>query len=805
MKKNNLLILFIGLSLLSQAQTITIRDKSSREPLPDVVILDKNNMQVKTDIKGKAVVSSLQKEDSLFIYQFGYATQKVMIFEGNDASVDLTAKTVNLDEVIFSANRKAESKIDVPYQIAIIKQKDIEFSNPATSGDLLQNTGQVFLQKSQAGGGSPGLRGFEANKVLLVVDGVRMNNAIYRGGHLQDVMTIDPNMLERAEVLFGPSSTIYGSDALGGVMHFYTKNAQFSPDDKMLVKANSLLRFASAAQEKTGHLDFNLGWKRFASLTNITFSDFGDLMSGSTKLSGYTNTWDRNYYVKRFDNRDSMVKTNNNNLQTGTAYKQIDLMQRFMIKTGEHLTHNLNFQLSTSSFVPRYDRLAGDYSGGKLKFAENGYGPQNRLLAAYTLNFDKKTIVSDNIKVILAYQKINQERITRRFQNTNRKIQMEDVAVLSANIDIYKVLAEKHELRYGLEITNNNVNSVAKFKDINTNAELPADTRYADGGSKMSTTAIYLSHAWEVNKNFIITDGLRFTNTNLTCNFKDTTFYKFPFTKAQQKNQALTGNLGFTWKSEDDYKVSLLTSTGFRSPNVDDMSKVFESSGSTVIVPNPELKPEYTYNFELNLSKVVQGRYKFDLTGYYTNLTNALVIKDFKLNGNDSAMYNGTKSKVQATQNVDRAYIYGLNGGVQFDFNSNVSFKSVLNYTYGRYIDAKNDTVVPLDHIAPLFGQTSILYKGKSVDGEFFVRYNGKKATNDYSPSGEDNAAYSADKVLGYMPGWFTLNIRLGVNLTKALRLNLACENITDNRYRVFASGINAAGRNVIVSLRYKM
>jgi hemoglobin/transferrin/lactoferrin receptor protein len=804
----NYLLIFTAsfFSGLTFAQNIVVRDAASREPLENAIIQDKTNKQAKTNIRGIAVISSLLKGDSAFVFQLGYTTTKIWIgFDVKDISIDLSAKSVNLDEIVFSANRKAESKMDIPYQMEIIKQKDIEFSNPPTSGDLLQNTGQVFVQKSQAGGGSPSLRGFEANKVLLVIDGVRMNNAIYRGGHLQDVTTIDPNMLDRTEVVFGPSSTIYGSDALGGVMHFYTKNAQFSTDGKMLIKVNSMVRYASAAQEKTGHLDINLGGKKFASLTNVTFSDFGDVMSGATKLTGYTNTWDRNYYSERINNRDTMSLNANNNLQIGSAYKQIDLMQRFNIKTGKHLTHNLNFQYSTSSFIPRYDRLAGDYLGEKLKFAENGYGPQNRVLAAYTLNFEGKTSMSDNMKLILAYQKVNQERITRRFQNTNRKTQNEDVVVLSANLEAYKQIKEQHELRYGLEITSNDVKSTANFKDIVTTIETIADTRYADGGSKMATAAVYLSHSWEVNKNFIITDGLRFTNTTLTCNFKDTTFFKFPFKTAKQNNLALTGNLGFTWKSENDYKVSVLTSTGFRSPNVDDMSKVFESAGNVVIVPNPTLKPEYTYNFELNLSKVINGRYKFDIAAYYTTLTNVLVVKEFKLNGSDSAIYNGTKSKVLATQNVDKAYIYGLAGGAQFDFNSNVSFKSVLNYTYGRYSDSQNDTVVPLDHIAPLFGQTSIIYKAKNIDGEFFVRYNSKKTANDYSPSGEDNAVYSADKIKGYMPGWFTLNMRVGINLTKSLRLNVACENITDNRYRVFASGINAAGRNLIVSLRYKV
>lgn len=805
MQKSHLLLLFSALYINSFAQTITVRDWSSREPLQDVIIQDKNNTQVKTDIRGKANISSLLKGDSAFVYQFGYATKKIFISQNEDISVDLFAKSVNLDEIVLSANRTAESKMDVPYQMEIIKQKDIEFSNPATSGELLQNTGQVFIQKSQAGGGSPSMRGFEANKVLLVIDGVRMNNAIYRGGHLQDVMTIDPNMLERTEIVFGPSSTMYGSDALGGVMHFYTKNAQFSSDDKMLVKANAMVRYASAVQEKTGHLDFNLGWKKIASLTNITFSDFGDVMSGSTKLAGYSNSWDRKYFQDRINGRDTMSINANHNLQKSSGYTQIDFMQRFNLKTGEHLTHNLNLQHGSSSYLPRYDRMNGDYSSGKFRWAENEYGPQKRTLAAYTLNFDRKTFLTDNVKIILAYQKIDQDRYTRRWQKTARISQREDVTILSANVDANKVIKEKHELRYGLEFTANDVKSEADSTNIVSDSEGKAQTRYPDGGSNLNTFAVYLSHAWEVNKNFVITDGIRYTNTVLTSNFTDTTFFKFPFKTAKQNNQAVTGSLGFTWKLDNDYKVGLLANTGFRSPNVDDMTKVFESPAGFAIVPNPNLKPEYSYNFELSISKVIQGKYKFDITGYYTSLTNVLVVRDFKFNGSDSVMYQGVKSKVQAMQNGNNAYILGINGGVTLDFNEHVSFKSVLNYTYGRVTDTKIDTVIPLDHIAPLFGQTSLIYKTKNIDGEFFVRYNGKKALADYGPayiSTEDNLQYAT---ANGMPAWFTLNIRFGINITKSLRLNLACENITNNRYRTFASGINAPGRNIIISLRYKM
>jgi hemoglobin/transferrin/lactoferrin receptor protein len=798
-----LFLLFSAGAIDTYSQTITVRDKTTREPLPDVIIQDKGNNRVSTNVKGQADLSGLNKLDSLTVYQLGYMPKKMMVNPDGSAPVlELTSRTVNLDEVVLSVNRTEESKINVPYNVEVIRQKDIEFINPPTSGDLLQNTGMVSLQKSQAGGGSPIIRGFEANKVLLVIDGVRMNNAIYRGGHLQDIMTVDPNMIERTEVVFGPSSTVYGSDALGGVVHFYTKNPSFSTDDKLLVKANAMLRYASATQERTGHLDVNLGWKKFASLTSVTHSDFGDLLSGATKLTGYSSSWDRRYYVERINDRDTMRTNANDNLQKGSAYSQTDLMQRFSLKTGTHLVHQLNFQYSTSSFLPRYDRLNGDYAGGNLRWAENGYGPQQRLMAAYTLNSNAKTRLSDNVRVILAYQDIDQDRITRRFQNPNRKVQMEDVTVLSVNADVLKQINPKHGLRYGLEVTHNTVTSTAHNKNIVSNVETPADTRYAGGGSSMSSMAAYLSHAWNVNDAFVITDGLRYTKTSLSAKFTDTTFFKFPFSTAKQNNQAVTGSLGFTWRAENDYKLSLLANTGFRTPNVDDLSKVFESAGSVVVVPNPELKPEYTYNFEISLSKVFESRYKFDLTGFYTNLTNAIVVKDFKLGGRDSAMYNGTMSRVRAAQNVDQAYIYGVSAGIQFDFNENVSFKSVLNYTYGRYIDTRNDTVLPLDHIPPVFGQTSLLYKNRNLDGEFFVRYNGKKALGSYSPSGEDNLPYAT---ANGMPGWFTLNVRAGFNFTKNIRLNVACENITDNRYRVFASGINAPGRNFIISLRYKM
>ena len=164
------------------------------------------------------------------------------------------ADTTKLKEVVIVASRFPENKEDVAQRVQVVKATRIQQLNAANAADVLQQTPGVFVQKSQLGGGSPVLRGFEASRILLVVDGVRMNNAIYRSGHLQNVLTLDNEAIDRIEVAFGPSSVSYGSDALGGVIHAYTQQAQLN---KKSISAFS--RYASAAQAFTGGFSVNVG------------------------------------------------------------------------------------------------------------------------------------------------------------------------------------------------------------------------------------------------------------------------------------------------------------------------------------------------------------------------------------------------------------------------------------------------------------------------------------------------------------------------------------------------------------------
>ena len=209
----------------------------------------------------------------------------------------LETKTFEVEEFIVSANRWEQKSDEVPNYISTVALPSIRIQNPQTTADLVSLSGDVFVQKSQLGGGSPMLRGFATNRVLINIDGVRMNNAIYREGNIQNIISLDPNVIERTEIIFGPGATMYGSDALGGVMDFHTRRALFSTGDSVYYKAEAMARYSTAASEQTYHLDVNAGGRRVAFLTSVTWSDFGDLVMGSRTHPEYL----RNEYQTRIN------------------------------------------------------------------------------------------------------------------------------------------------------------------------------------------------------------------------------------------------------------------------------------------------------------------------------------------------------------------------------------------------------------------------------------------------------------------------------------------------------------------------
>jgi hemoglobin/transferrin/lactoferrin receptor protein len=721
-------------------------------------------------------------------------------------------KKDTLKEIIVSGTKYAATKNSIVQKVDIITAAEIATTNAPSTGDLLMQTGKVFVQKSQLGGSSPIIRGFEANRILIMIDGVRMNNAIYRGGHLQNVITLDQNMLSKLEVVSGPSSTLYGSDALGGVINLQSKKIKLNTNNNFgLTNAGAFARYSSAANEASGHVDFTLANHKMGSLTSISYNKFGDLIAGSNRAAIWGDFGLRKFTQSRINGRDTILPITTTALQSPSGYNQYDILQKYYWQTNKRLHHTINLQHSNSTNIPRYDRLGEVYASqingaDSLGWAQWYYGPQTRWLAAYALNLKNLSIFNE-VNANLNYQKVYEERNQRRFNAKGLDTRQEDVNVLGADINGI-IKKERFDLIIGADMQANIVNSKATRTFLANDSIVSIRPRYAAGGNWMNTLGLYSQIVYKlIPEKCFINSGLRYGWSNLTADFTNTNFYNFPYTKIDQNFNALTGNIGMSYLPSIQHKLSIGLSTGFKAPNLDEVAKFIDNGANTnaVVVPNEKLSPERAYNFDVGYV-FDNNNFQIGTNLFYTILDNAMVLDNATYEGSDSIIFDGENTKVIALTNQANALVSGINIFGAFKWNK-LYTDANINYTKGTYIgSAKFDSAnarVPLDHIPPVFGKVTFGYNNQKLDIATWCLFNGRKSNAAMNPLyfSEDNARYALPSG---MPAWATWNIRSAYHITKNVQAQLSVENILDSYYRHFASGIAAPGRNVIVAVRYK-
>jgi len=794
------ILLFIAFcySIHSNSQTlINIFDKTNFQPIENVHVFINNQPVGTTNHKGQIKINT-KAGDQLTFNHISYESNTIKYEEivNKNFKIYLTQKTNLLKEYTVSATRFESEKRNTAQAISIIDKYDNEKFQSQNTAELIQNSAYAFVQKSQMGGGSPIIRGFEANKVLLVIDGIRMNNAIYRGGHLQNIITVDPQTLNNVEILEGPGSVLYGSDALGGTIYMQTKQAILNDSSTFATNGNMFIKTATANKEKTAHIEVNIANNKIASLTSISYSNFDDLRQGNNRNPFYGDWGKRLFYVERINNKDSMFVNSNPNIQKGSGYAQYDIMQKLLYKVNSNLQVLANIQYSNSSDVPRYDRLT-QMSGSLPKYAEWYYGPQKRILTYLQLEQNKTCILYDKMRITPSYQNIEESRHDRKFNKTSLNHRIEKLDIIALNGDFFKTI-QKNTIIYGVESSYEKVNSTANTENILTNISTPLDTRYPDGGSKMQRASVFINHSYQISEKFSFYEGIRYNISSLESKFIDTTFYHFTFDKIKQKNDAITANAGMVYKIAPFFQLNLNYSSGYRTPNVDDLSKIFESVPGMVIMPNEKLKPEYTHTIDFGYKTNIQNNFIWATNVYYTFYNNAITTEPGTFNGQDSVMYNGQLSKVLTNVNKTKAYLYGINSQISISLNSNLNFIGNVNYTYGRI--ETDSTDYPLDHIPPVYGKIGFQYKTKRLNSEVNMMFNGWKFTKDYNMFGEDNFTYATNYG---MPSWITFNFYASYQVHKIFQLNGGIENILDQNYRVFASNISAPGRNFKFGIKF--
>ena len=800
MKNIIILWLLMSLSYTIVAQVITIKDIETGAPLDMTTLSSINPKAVTiTNAQGQADVSSFVGAEKIEIRRLGYKTQEIAYttLAQINFEVLLAVSATVFDEIVISATRWSQTSRNIPTKIAVISSKEVALQNPQTAADLLGISGEVFIQKSQQGGGSPMIRGFATNRLLYTIDGVRMNSAIFRAGNIQNVISLDPFAIENTEVFFGPGSIIYGSDAIGGVMSFQTLTPQLSLTAKPLITGKAVSRYTSANNENTHHFDINIGWEKWATVTSFTHTTFGNLRMGKNGPDEYLKT----YTVQRIDSLDRVLENVDPLVQDPSEYSQFNLMQKIRFSPNKAWDLQYGFHYSETSAYARYDRHLETQPNGIPVYAVWNYGSQIWRMNNFSMTHTGDNILYDRMTVRLTEQYFEESRIDRQLNASRLRTNLEEVQAYSANVDFEKS-TNKHQWYYGVEYILNEVTSTGSAINIKNGNPISVPDRYP--ASEWRSYAGYLNYQFVASHQWLLQVGARWSTFNIQSDFnRHLDFFPFDFTSSTVQNANTTASIGFVYTPIETWKISVNASTGFRAPNVDDIGKIFDFGSGEVIVPNTSLEAEYAYNGEISISKIFGDVVKMDVTTFYTYLDKAMVRRAFQVNGEDSIFYDGQLSKVYAIQNAAYGTVYGFNAGIEIKLPSGFSLSSRYNYQLGKE-EMDNEEVKRSRHAAPAFGVTRLSYQKDKLLMQFYAMYSAEVSYENLNPEEQGKPVIYAKDTNGnpYSPSWYTLNLKVVYPFHQNLTVSAGIENLTDQRYRPYSSGLVAPGRSLILSLR---
>ena len=669
--------------------------------------------------------------------------------------------TVDSPVLLDTISIKITREEPLPY----VNHVFVEPGEPANIARLLHGKGGVYTQQSQGGGGSPIIRGFEANRILLQAEGVPLNMSIFRSGHLQNSILWSQCVVEEIEVSEG--GNVY-NEALGGTVNFKLKKPA-GRRFEFVNRLNSAMR--------SWFLCSNVSWD--STFIGVSFSTFGDIVAGKRLPEG-GEKWLRQWYVATKE-QDYVITNPEPHVQKPSGYKHVAGYIRKQLNK-----HDFWIYLTATSNIPRYDRLTLE-KYGQPKYSEWYYGPHVWVIAKDRYSVNAKT----DIEGMAFFYRESRHR--RKFNNPWRWNQFETVMGLHINVN-------KQVLNGGrLQFSNRyeHVFSRANLENVFTGFRREGATRYPQG-----STDVWVSHLSFYRKSdlsetvkayFNVVGGSMVINSQMG---KSKEFYPFLPNRIFKTYVSWGGFVGIMYE-ESDFEAGLLFRRAFKFPNVDDLAKVFDSKPGTVFIPSSNLKAEVVYSWELPVIVKPKGFY-LKFTPVYQTLKNRITA----LASNDSIEYEGELSQVYYITNVERGNAIGFSAFVKAILFERVEITADGRYLQGRIISVDGERL-PLSHVPPATVLTQIMFPFDKNRKIFFEWYwQDAKPSRLYNPGSEDNLEYALDYGL---PVVNILNAGFMLNISNNSLIYLGVDNIFDLHWRSFASGISNPGRSVIFELKIKI
>jgi len=679
-------------------------------------------------------------------------------------TVQLQERIFPSEEVSVTATRTERNLFEVSKPLNLVNSRQIENREAKTSAEALREEAGLFVQKTNHGGGSAIIRGLSSNQILLLVDGVRLNNSTYRLGNHQYLTTVDNQIVDRIEVVRGPSSLLYGSDALGGTINILTRNPDFVPGG-LQFQSRLFNRYATADEEKTSRAEFQLKNHRLAFMGGLSYKNYGDLKRGSQH------------------SRIELEQSTDGVFQRPSGYKTYDIDGKLLLALSADQYLSAVFQQTRQYDVPRYDKYEND---GYFLW---NYEPQRRQLTYLRYENQIRKRYLNSVRTTVSYHLQEEGRKMQKTAQGEITDESDQVHTFGLTIDLNSVLGN-HLLTYGSEFYFDKVSSNRYFIDPQTNSfEEDIQGRYPDG-ARYNSYGLFLQDEVQLRLSTLLSMGLRYSYFTTDITVPTGSFFSSPDGNFSQNFKSLTGSLGLVHQIIPGLYLNCNLGQAFRAPNLSDISKLGESKGNIYEIPNPDLGPEKMMSVDAGF-KINAPRIFATFSVYYSQITDLLASAETTYNGSSTIEINGIQYQLKSKKNIGNAYIRGTEAEFHYRLSSHLETGANLAHTYGQ-----NTTLAkPVGGVPPLFGLVNVKWQKPAYGVEFFARFAGKQ--DRLSADDLDDPRIPP----GGTPSWYTLNLRANIRIQKYIRLRGAIENILDQNYREHGSGINGPGRNFILSL----
>jgi hemoglobin/transferrin/lactoferrin receptor protein len=657
-----------------------------------------------------------------------------------------------LEVIQVTATRRPESAFDVPTATNVVDSTAILASAPQTVMDLLHGRAGTYVQQTTPGQGAVIVRGLKGSEVLQLVDGFRLNNAIFRNAPNQYIALVDSQMLGQLEVVRGPMSALHGSDAMGGVVQMLSEEPDFEGD---AWSSRGMLRtiYGSADDSTLSRAEAAAGRKGLALSGGGTYQSVGDRRVGGGEVLPYTSY----------------------------SARAVDLKLRGEVVAGHELMAEV--QYSEQPRTPRYDELTPGFGQTQPNSSVFYFEPQRRDFAQLRWRGTDATPLWDNAEAHAGWQVLQDDRRTRDFGSVSEDREKNRDTTWGLTFQAGKKLPDGHFLTWGADYYGDVVDSSRVRTNAETGATTPRPPRFPDG-STMRQFGVFAVDDWTFGRNFDLIAGLRwsFVETQLP-----------PSGGAagvKVEEDDLSGNLSLSYAVRDDVHLIANLGRGFRAPNVFDLGTFGDRPGNRYNLPNPELSSETVTTLDAGVKvdgERLQGEVFAYVSRYADKITSVL-----------TGEVTPSGRLVVQNRNSSRLDLVGVEAGLRGRLHNGVEWYATATWTQGDETVAGDET--PADRIPPIFGAAGLIWDaGAGLQLEAYLEYAGPQ--DRYSPRDEVDPRIEP----GGTAGWVTWNARGAWRATEALSISVRLANLGDRRYREFGSGVDAPGLDCLVTVDYSL